>query len=46
MVYVNGSAIKFAKVDAGWFAPSLDAMTFAMKNAKVGAIGFAELEGG
>ena len=45
MVYVNGSAIKFAKVDAGWFAPSLDAMTFAIKNAKVGAIGFAELEG-
>ena len=46
MVYVNGSVIQFAKLDAIWFATSLDAMTFARQHAKVGAIGFAELEGG
>ena len=46
VLYVNGSVIKFAKLDAIWFATSLDALTFARQHAKLGAIGFAELEGG
>ena len=42
MVYVNGSVIKFAALDAIWFATSLDAMKFARQHAKLGAIGFAD----